>query len=147
MSMLAVSELLAQTEHMMLLDKVVKFDDRSMVSEVIVRYNGLFGDENALPALVGIEYMAQTIAAHGSMMDKIAGRPSHIGFLLGTRSYLSKVDHFVTGSVLTVFVEKIMQEQGLGVYDCSIAGSGGLLVEAKLSVYQPDSATNLVLTE
>lgn len=141
-----VSELLAQTGSMMLLDKVISFDHQSMVSEVIVRYDGLFGDERAVPALMGIEYMAQTIAAHGSMMDKIAGRPSHIGFLLGTRNYTSNTDTFLTGSVLTVFVIKIIQEQGLGVYDCKITAPG-VLVEAKLNVYQPDSAQNRVLSE
>lgn len=145
MNELTVSDLLAQTGDMMLLDKIITFDNQSMVSEVIVRYNGLFGDERAVPALVGIEYMAQTIAAHGSMMDKIAGRPSHIGFLLGTRSYTSNIDHFLTGSVLTVFVAKIIQEQGLGVYDCKITAPN-VLIEAKLNVYQPDSAQNKVLT-
>lgn len=146
MNELSVGELLAQTGSMMLLDKVVSFDHQSMVSEVIVRYDGLFGDEHAVPALLGIEYMAQTIAAHGSMMDKIAGRPSHIGFLLGTRSYTSNRDTFLTGSVLTVCVVKIIQEQGLGVYDCKITAPG-VLVEAKLNVYQPDSAQNRVLSE
>lgn len=141
-----VSELLAQTGRMMLLDKVVNFDHQSMVCEVIVRYDGLFGDEHTIPALVGIEYMAQTIAAHGSMLDKIAGRPSHIGFLLGTRSYASNCDAFLTSSVLTVGVTRLIQEQGLGVYDCTITAPG-VLVEAKLNVYQPDSAHNRVLSE
>ena len=146
MNEFAVSELLGHEGCMMLLDKIVRFDDQSMVSEVIVRDNGLFGDDKAVPALVGIEYMAQTIAAHGNMMDKIAQRPNYLGFLLGTRAYISNVDSFLTGSVLTVTVEKIIQEQGLGVFDCKITAPG-VLVEAKLNVYQPNSAQNRVLTE
>ncbi|MCX7086610.1 MAG: 3-hydroxylacyl-ACP dehydratase [Methylococcales bacterium] len=146
MNEFTVHELLAHSGYMMLLDKIVKFDEQSMVAEVIVRYDGLFGDEKAVPALVGIEYMAQTIAAHGSMMDKIAQRPAYLGFLLGTRAYTSNVDCFITGTVLTVTVEKIIQEQGLGVFDCKITALG-VLVEAKLNVYQPDSAKNRVLSE
>lgn len=146
MNEFVVNELLAHEGCMMLLDKIVRFDGQSMVSEVIVRDNGLFGDDKAVPALVGIEYMAQTIAAHGNMMDKIARRPSYLGFLLGTRAYISNVDSFLTGSVLTITVEKIVQEQGLGVFDCKITAPG-VLVEAKLNVYQPDSAQNRVLTE
>jgi predicted hotdog family 3-hydroxylacyl-ACP dehydratase len=146
MNELALNELLAHEGAMMLLDKIIKFDEQSMVSEVIVRNDGLFGDDKAVPALVGIEYMAQTISAHGNMMDKIAHRPSYLGFLLGTRSYTSNVDSFLIGSVLTVTVEKIIQEQGLGVFDCKITAPG-VLVEAKLNVYQPDSAQNRVLTE
>jgi predicted hotdog family 3-hydroxylacyl-ACP dehydratase len=146
MNIMKPSELLAHAGDMMLLDKIVKFDDQSMVSEVVVRFDGLFGDERTVPALVGIEYMAQTISAHGCMMDKLAKRPSYLGFLLGTRLYTSNVDTFLVGSVLTVTVEKIMQEQGLGVFDCNITAPG-VLVEAKLNVYQPDSAQNRVLTE
>lgn len=146
MNEFALNELLAHEGCMMLLDKIIKFDGQSMVSEVVVRYDGLFGDDKAVPALVGIEYMAQTISAHGNMMDKLAQRPSYLGFLLGTRSYISNVGSFLTGSVLTVTVEKIIQEQGLGVFDCKITAPG-VLVEAKLNVYQPDSAQNRVLTE
>ena len=116
MNIMKPSDLLAHSGEMMLLDKIVRFDDQSMVSEVTVRADGLFGDDKGVPALVGIEYMAQTISAHGGMMDKIAQRPTYLGFLLGTRSYTSNVDCFLIGSVLTVTVEKIMQEQGLGVF-------------------------------
>lgn len=146
MNEIAVNELLAHEGRMMLLDKIIKFDDQSMVSEVVVRNDGLFGDDQGVPALVGIEYMAQTVAAHGNMMDKLAGRPSHLGFLLGTRAYTSNVDRFSIGSVLTVTVEKIIQEQGLGVFNCKITAPG-MLAEAKLNVYQPDSAHNRVLAE
>ena len=140
------SELLSHSGDMMLLDKIVKFDEQTMVSEVIVRNDGLFGDSKGVPALVGIEYMAQTIAAHGNMMDKLAQRPTYLGYLLGTRSYTSNVACFLVDSVLTVIVEKIIQEQGLGVFDCKITAPG-VLVEAKLNVYQPDSAQNRVLAE
>jgi predicted hotdog family 3-hydroxylacyl-ACP dehydratase len=142
----AVNDLVAHDGHMMLLDKVVKYDEQSMVCEVIVRGDCLFGDEKEVPALVGIEYMAQTISAHGGMMDKLADRPSHLGFLLGTRAYVSNVNCFLVGAVLTVTIEKIMQEQGLGVFDCKITAPG-VLVEAKLNVYQPDTAQNRVITE
>jgi predicted hotdog family 3-hydroxylacyl-ACP dehydratase len=146
MNEFAVNDLVAHDGQMMLLDKVIKFDEQSMICEVIVRGDGLFGDEKSVPALVGIEYMAQTISAHGGMMDKIANRPTYMGFLLGTRAYVSNVDSFLTGSVLTVTVEKIMQEQGLGVFDCKITAPG-VLVEAKLNVYQPETAQNRVITE
>lgn len=142
----AITELLAHEGAMMLLDKVVKFDEQSMVSEVVVRNDGLFGDATGVPALLGIEYMAQTISAHGGMLDKLAQRPSYLGFLLGTRCYTSNVDSFLAGTVLTVSVEKVMQEQGLGVFDCKITAPG-ILVEAKLNVYQPDSVQNRVIYE
>jgi predicted hotdog family 3-hydroxylacyl-ACP dehydratase len=142
----ALDGLLPHAGGMMLLDKIVRFDDQSMEAEVIVQGNGLFGDDKSVPALVGIEYMAQTISAHSGMMDKLAGRQSYLGFLLGTRLYTSNVDCFLTGTVLTVNVKIVLQEQGLGVFDCNITAPG-VLVEAKLNVYQPKSENNRVLTE
>ncbi|MDD2724174.1 MAG: 3-hydroxylacyl-ACP dehydratase [Methylovulum sp.] len=142
----ALTDLLPHAGGMMLLDKIIRFDDQSMVAEVIVNGNGLFGDEQSVPALVGIEYMAQAISAHSGMMDKIAGRQSYLGFLLGTRLYTSNVASFLTGAVLTVHVKIVLQEQGLGVFDCKITAPG-VLVEAKLNVYQPKSEHNRVLTE
>jgi predicted hotdog family 3-hydroxylacyl-ACP dehydratase len=146
MTDIELSELLAHSGEMMFLDKVIQFDGQSMTTEVTVRGDGLFGDGKSVPALVGIEYMAQTISAHGRLMDRLAKRPTFLGFLLGTRVYTSNVDNFVAGMVLTVAVKEIIQGQGLGVFDCKITAAG-VLVEAKLNVYQPDSAKNRVLSE
>jgi len=135
----AIREILPQQGRMMLLDKVIEFDDNLMISELRVRNDGLFGDDNAVPAWLGIEYMAQTIAAHTGLLDKIAKRPITMGLLLGTRRYLSNIDQFKVGTLLRVSVEKIIQDQGLGVYDCRISGAT-VAISAKLNVFQTDSS-------
>ena len=142
----AVEELLPHTGSMMLLERVIAFDEESMTAEVIVRDDGLFSEGGVVPAWLGIEYMAQTVAAHGGMMCKIAGRPLNLGFLLGTRRYHCNVGRLTAGTVLTVTVKRLIQDQGLGVFDCRIAGPG-VAVSAKLNVYQPDSAVNRAITQ
>jgi len=77
-----------------------------------------FGDGNTVPALLGIEYMAQTIAAFGGIKRRLAGRPLDLGFLLGTRRYVCNVGTFAVGSVLTVSVKRLVEDQGL---ECLIA--------------------------
>lgn len=146
MNSYALDDLLPHAGGMMLLDNIISFDDQSLVAQVTVKGNGLFGDGKTVPALVGIEYMAQAISAHSGMMDKLAGRQSYLGFLLGTRLYRSSADSFLAGSVLTVSVKIVLQEQGLGVFDCKITAPD-VLVEAKLNVYQPKSEKNRVLSE
>ncbi len=141
-----ISELLPHDGDMVLLDRVIEFDQDSMICQTTVRDDGLFGDEHTVPAWLGIEYMAQTVAAHDGMMCKIAGRTINLGFLLGTRRYLSNVDSFSTGLLLTITVKRIMQDQGLGVFDCQVVGDG-VDISAKLNVYQPDSAINKVITK
>ena len=142
----AVEELLPHSGRMVLLNRVIEFDEEYMVAEVIVRNDGLIGDGNKVPAWLGIEYMAQTIAALGGMKRRLAGKSLNPGFLLGTRRYDCNVDLFTVGSVLTVYVKRFLEDQGLGVFDCRITAEG-ILASAKLNVYQPDSAINRVITK
>ena len=146
MNMFAVEELVPHTGRMMLLNRVIEFDEENMVAEVIVRDDGLFGDGSTVPAWLGIEYMAQTIAALGGMKRRLAGKPLNLGFLLGTRRYDCNLDIFPVGSVLTVSVKQLVEDQGLGVFDCRITAEG-ISASAKLNVYQPDSAINRVITK
>ena len=145
MKKFAVEELLPHSGRMVLLDRVIEFDEENMVAEVIVRDDGLFGHDNAVPAWLGIEYMAQTIAALGGMKRRLAGKTLNPGFLLGTRRYDCNVDIFAVGSVLTVSIKRLVEDQGLGVFDCRITAEG-ILASAKLNVYQPDTAINRVIT-
>ena len=146
MNTFTVESLMPHAGKMVLLDRVVAFDEERMVTEVTVRDDGLFGDENSVPAWLGIEYMAQTVAAHDGIKRRVSGKPIQLGFLLGTRRYCSNVDHFVVGSRLTITVTRLVEDQGLSVFDCTITGDA-IKVSAKLNVYQPGSSVNRVITE
>jgi predicted hotdog family 3-hydroxylacyl-ACP dehydratase len=139
-----VAELIPHSGKMVLLDRIIEYDEHSLSAELIVRNDGLLGNEKAVPAWVGIEYMAQTIAAYAGVMAKKAGEPVKLGFLLGTRSYNSNVAEFKVGSRLTVRVKQVIQDDTLGVFDCEIYGINHesdqdiqIEVSANLNVYQP----------
>ena len=146
MNQFTVDSLIPHEGKMMLLDRVIASDEETIVCEVTVRDDGLFGDENSVPAWLGVEYMAQTVAAHGGMKRRLAGKPIQLGFLLGTRRYHSNVDRFAVGSQLTVTATRLIEDQGISVFDCRITGDA-VEVSAKLNVYQSDSAVNRVITE
>lgn len=131
-----VTDLIPHSGDMVLLDRIVDYDDRGLTAELAVRGDGLFGDGRTVPAWVGIEYMAQTVAAYVGMKARQANEPIRMGFLLGTRRYNSNVAAFKTGATLTIRVDKIIQDDGLGVFDCRIQGEG-VEVTANLNVYQP----------
>jgi predicted hotdog family 3-hydroxylacyl-ACP dehydratase len=76
------------------------------------------------------------VAAYVGIKAKQANEPIRLGFLLGTRRYNSNIAAFKVGARLTIRVEKIMQDDGLGVFDCRIQGDG-VEVTANLNVYQP----------
>ena len=131
-----VAELIPHSGKMVLLDRIIDCDDNSLSAECVVRDDGLLGNDKTVPAWAGIEYMAQAIAAYAGMMAKRAGKPVKPGFLLGTRRYNSNVAEFKAGSTLKVRVEKIIQDNALGAFECKIQGDG-VEVSANLNVYQP----------
>jgi predicted hotdog family 3-hydroxylacyl-ACP dehydratase len=134
-----VAELIPHSGKMVLLDRIISCDDNSLLAELVVRNDCLLGNDKAVPAWAGIEYMAQAVAAYAGVMAKRAGEPIKLGFLLGTRRYTSNVAEFKTGSTLTVRVEKIMQNDNLGAFECMIQGVD-VKVSANLNVYQPTLA-------
>jgi predicted hotdog family 3-hydroxylacyl-ACP dehydratase len=134
-----IAELIPHSGRMVLLDKIITFDEQSLSAELTVRNDGLLGDANSVPAYAGIEYMAQAIAAYAGIQAQQAGEPIKIGFLLGTRRYASNVGSFPVGTHLTIHIKNIMQDEKLGVFDCKITATD-IEVIANLTVYQPPTA-------
>ncbi len=130
-----IADLLPHSGKMVLLDRIIGFGDNFLIAELRVRDDGLLGDDQAVPAWAGIEYMAQAVAAYAGINAKRAGEPIKLGFLLGTRRYNSNVAAFRVGTLLTIRAELMFQDENLGVFDCSIQGAD-IEVYANLNVYQ-----------
>jgi len=131
-----ITELLPHSGKMVLLDRMIECNEKSLSAEWVVRDDGLLGNGKTVPAWVGIEYMAQAIAAYAGVMAKQAGEPVKPGFLLGTRRYSSNVAEFKAGSTLTVRVKKIIQDNNLAAFECKISGVD-VEISANLNIYQP----------
>lgn len=133
-----VSELLPQSGRMVLLYKVVEIGEGHIVTELLVRDDGLFVDSvGAVPAWVGLEYMAQTVAAYAGYRRKLRGQAVDLGFLLGTRFYECSVPAFPVGARLRVRAERNLEgANGLSVFDCGIDG-GAITAAARLNVFLP----------
>ena len=134
----SIDELVPHRNTMLLIDEVIYFDEDHLTSRVRITDKSEFlRDNNEVPVWIGIEYMAQTIAAWAGMHSKIAGKDIKTGYLLGTRKYSPYVTGFPVGSILEISVKKSYQSNELGVFDCTIS-SDQLLAEASLNVYQPE---------
>ena len=77
-----VARLLPHASPMIMIDRVVSVSEDYFEAEVVVRPDSLFCDGTAVNAWVGIEYMAQAVAAYAGAEAIAAGRPVKIGFLL-----------------------------------------------------------------
>ena len=138
---LPVARLLPHAPPMILIDRAVSVDTENFEAEVTIRPDSLFCDGAKVDAWVGVEYMAQAVAAFAGAEAAAAGRAVKTGFLLGTRSYECRVSSFPVGSVVRIGVKKILHEpNGLSVVECTLRAQGedSPWVTADLTVFEVD---------
>jgi predicted hotdog family 3-hydroxylacyl-ACP dehydratase len=123
---------------MCLLNRVIAVDADTAVAEVDVPFDGLFVHDGVIPAWIGIEYMAQTVAAWASGRAKESSGGPRPGLLLGTRRYEAACDGFPGGATLRVEARcELVGSNGLGQFDCRITSQGRELAAARLTVLDP----------
>lgn len=135
-----IEDLLLHCGNMLLLDRVIAFGNESTIAEYQPRGNAWYTDAaGKMPAWIGIELMAQVIAAHVGLLKRSEGVPPKQGVLLGTRSYLSTVPAFAANVPLSIHATMIYRDaSGLGAYDCRITCGDEELATATLKVFEPD---------
>lgn len=136
-----LAELLPHAGDMILIDGIESFDEEQIHAHLTVRPGGLFNREDgSLPAWVGIELMAQTVAAYAGCRARQQGKPVELGFLLGTRKFECDVEHFPAGAQLRIHALRSLEdENGMGVFECHLYGPG-LHATARLNVFRPPEA-------
>ena len=123
---------------MNLLDTVERFDDLAIEALVRVPSQGLFNTADGVPAWLGIEYMAQAVAAWSGARARAGGGSPKIGYLLGSRRYEAAVASFPVGAELRVLAQcELMGDNGLGLFDCRIEHGGRVVANGRLSVFEP----------
>lgn len=126
---------------MRLIDRLLAWDSDTVAVELRVPAESPFHQDGGVPAWVGVEYMAQAIAAWAGCHARGQGRTPPIGFLLGTRRYDSAVERFDSGRVLRVEARReLLGENGLGVFACRILAGEEELATANVSVFEPPDA-------
>ena len=139
-----IEALLPHAGEMILLDTVLEHGPEHALCSRRVPAGGLFHDaDGSLPAWMGVELMAQAIAAWAGCRAKAKGEPVRLGFLLGTRHYTCNVVAFAPGSELRVEARRdFHDDSGMGVFACRIEAPG-VLAEARLTVFSPPDASTL----
>ena len=137
----SVEALVPQSQGMVLLDRVLEVGESHIVVELSVREDGLFSKlDQTVPGWVGLEYMAQAIAAFSGYNRKLLGEAIGLGFLLGTRHYQCSVASFPCGTSLRVRAEKIIEAANdMSVFNCEIHGDN-ISATAKLNVLLPEDS-------
>jgi predicted hotdog family 3-hydroxylacyl-ACP dehydratase len=125
---------------MLWLDRLTHAGPEGVEASVTVPAQAWYVEPKAgIPAWLGIELMAQAIAAHVGMRGSLAGEPPKPGVLLGCRLYEARVAWFAPGAALRVVARLAYRDDsGFGAYDCAIHGAEGELAAGTLKVYEPE---------
>lgn len=137
-----IHSLVPHSGAMSLLGRLLAARGDTLAAEVRIAPDSMFCSNGAVGAWVGVEYMAQAVAAHAGFEARLRGEPVRVGFLLGARRYACSVPSFPVGSLLHIHVRRALQgENGLGAFDCRIEdGRDGLeLASATITVFQPNN--------
>ena len=144
---LTIEDVVPHRAPMLLLDRLLSADEDSVVVEGGVRHGQPFATDAGVPAFVGVEVMAQAIAAWAGCRAHRLGQPVKLGFLLGTRRYACARTHFAFGARLRVEARReVMGDNGLGMFACRLWHDGEPVADALLSVFEPPDAAAFLET-
>lgn len=134
------TELVPHRFPMVFLDEVTAFTPATLAGRYTPPADHWCGAAG-LPAFMGIEIIAQAIAAHNSLLcretDPTAA-PS-MGVLLGARRYQAAQARFPLGRPIQVFIEeKVQDPQGFGAFEGTLTDENGRpLAKATVKVFRP----------
>lgn len=140
-----VTELLPHRGAAVLLERVVAHDAASTTCEVDPAASVLWKSaDGSVPAAVALEYMAQTIAAHGGLRDRESRREARPGFFLGSRRLDFRVRRFEAGELLEVTARHLRGSAGMLAFECAVRRAGDAadeqpMVSGVLTVYLLES--------
>jgi predicted hotdog family 3-hydroxylacyl-ACP dehydratase len=142
-----INELVMHAKPMLLIERAITADETSMAAEVDISVNSMFCVPNkGVPGYVGIEYIAQTVAAYSGWRARKENHDAmpRVGYLLGSRKVTLSREWFPVGCTLSVHISNVFEDGEMGVFDGEIRLGEEILVAARINVYQPeDNETSL----
>jgi len=135
-----IEQLVPHRAPMLFLDRVSEFSPTRLVAHYRPPASHWCG-ARGLPAFMGIEIIAQAIAAHSSLLSRQQDTRSEptLGVLLGTRRYEAAQAFFPLTEEITVIVEEKLQDPtGFGAFEGLLLSSAQVkLATATVKVFRP----------
>ena len=147
LSQLPVAEVVPHKDPMILIDTLISYVPDTLVTQTHITPSSPYFEDtiNAVPNYVGIEYMAQSVAALAGVEAKSRGDIIRVGFLLGSRKLKMHIPHYQLGESYQTHVTRLYQEEsGLAVFDCKVFHHETLVAEANVNVFQPQDTQTYI---
>lgn len=139
-----VEHFIPHRQPMVLISNLLEYEADKLLTQTEISANSAYFDDKlqGVPNYVGIEYMAQSIAALAGIEAHLRDGIIRVGFLLGTRKLQMHISHFKIGETYQIQVGRLYQEEsGLAVFDCKIMHCQQVVAEANVNVFQPQDTS------
>ena len=129
---------------MKLIDQLTSVTDMIVVCKTTITETHVFYDEpiQGVHSWIGIELMAQTVAAFAGYQDDSNEEPA-IGLLLSLRNFTCERAVFKLGETLSIKAHKEYLDDDIGVFSCEITSEDiepeKIIASAKLNTTQPSA--------
>lgn len=135
-----ITEILPHRAGMLLIESIDSFDENGVQVCALPRSDAWYADAHGnMPAWIGIELMAQAVAAWVGLTMRLAGQAVKQGVLLGTRSYSADQPVFFASEPLAIKAVPIYRdESGMGSFSCEIWQKGQPIASAAINVFEPE---------
>lgn len=137
-----VAALLPHTPPSLLIEELLTFEADRAVARLRITPSSLFFEAApaGVPAIVGLEYMAQTIAALEGARRHRRGLAPQLGALVGCRLLSLAVDRYLPGDELQIEARQLGPAESfdapLGQFACAVLRAGLSVAQGVLSVYR-----------
>lgn len=135
-----ISELIPHRAPMILLQKVLSFDETHMTCLVDLKASLIFSNDDEIDAIIATEWMAQTVGAFVGAQKRSSGQPPRIGFIIGARKVDFHVSKVNKDSVLHASVKPVWVDKASGSFNCSVTDilNNKVVAEGSLTVHEPE---------
>ncbi|MCL1928069.1 MAG: hypothetical protein FWG07_04660 [Treponema sp.] len=143
--LLEKDELLAIMPHrgkMLLISRITGYnlEERTINAEYDITGDCLFYDPvlAGVPAWVGIEFIAQTIAALAGLRGRKRGEEPKLGFILSVSAVKIGIPFFKAGSIVEIKAKEIYGVDSVYTFEGEILLEGKKVIEGKIMVFDVD---------
>jgi len=141
-----MSSVIPHRGRMLLLNRITGYDleERSLEAEYHITESCLFFDQAAggVPSWVGLECIAQAIAAFSGFSDREKSKKPRIGFILS----ISKMDVFIpvlkSGSTVVIKVKQLDCTDSVYNFDGQIFVEGVMALDGTLTIMEAQGMIN-----
>jgi len=122
---------------MLLLSRVLEHRlDRTVCAVEVGPNTPFVNADGKVPPWIGVEYMAQCVAAHAGLQARANGGAPRLGVIVGSRRLDFRTDAFHVRQHLIVDARKSWGDKDAAVFTCHLidAATGACLVEGSLNV-------------